>query len=87
MTKRNRILARDRHRCQVPGCSHRVEQIHHIIPRAQGGTDDDWNLLCLCAAHHQHGIHEERMNVSGKAPDELVWEFGLRRSWAQTAVP
>jgi len=27
------------------------------------------------------------MRVTGTAPDALVWEFGLRRSWAQTAVP
>jgi hypothetical protein len=27
------------------------------------------------------------MRVTGRAPDALVWEFGLRRSWAHTAVP
>ena len=34
-----------------------------------------------------YGIHEERMRVTGTAPDKLKWEFGLRRSWAATAVP
>jgi len=87
MTKRKRILIRDRHRCQVPGCSRPAAHLHHIEYRAHGGSNDESNLLCLCAAHHLFGIHDERMRVTGKAPDELVWEFGLRRGWTQTAVP
>ena len=87
MTKRMRIFGRDRHRCQVPGCSRAAAHVHPLEYRSQGGSDDDSNLLCLCAAHHLFGIHDERMRVTGTAPDELVWEFGLRRSWAATAVP
>ena len=87
MTKRNRILIRDRHRCQVPGCSRPAVHLHHIEYRAHGGNNDESNLISLCAAHHLFGIHEGRMRVTGKAPDELVWQFGLRRCWAQTAVP
>jgi hypothetical protein len=60
---------------------------HHIKSRSQGGRDDEWNLVSLCAAHHLHGIHGGRIRVTGRAPDELVWEFGLRRSYAATAVP
>ena len=86
-TARRRILARDRHRCQVPGCSRPAVHLHHIEFRAHGGSDDPANRISLCAAHHLFGIHEERMNVSGTAPDKLVWKFGVRRSWANTAVP
>ena len=86
-TARRRIFARDRHRCQVPGCSRPAVHLHHIEYRAHGGSDDPANLISLCAAHHLFGIHEGRMRVSGSAPDKLVWEFGLRRSWAHTAVP
>lgn len=82
-----RIFGRDRYRCQVPGCSRAAAHAHHIEHRSQGGSDDESNLLCLCAAHHLFGIHEERMRVTGTAPDKLIWEFGLRRSWAATAVP
>ena len=85
-TLQRRIRARDRHCCQVPGCSRRAVHAHHIIPRSQGGTDDDWNLVSLCAAHHLNGIHGGRIRVTGRAPDELVWEFELRRSSAATAV-
>ncbi len=84
---RRRILMRDRHRCQVPGCSRPAVHVHHIEFRAQGGDDDPSNLISLCAAHHLYGIHEELMRVTGTAPDRLVWEFGLRRSYAETAVP
>src|SRR5439155_24209322 len=69
------------------GCSRPAAHLHHIEYRAHGGSNDESNLLCLCAAHHLFGIHDERMRVTGKAPDELVWEFGLRRGWTQTAVP
>jgi hypothetical protein len=86
-TLQRRIRARDRHRCQVPGCSRPAAHAHHIKARSQGGSDDEWNLVSLCAAHHLHGIHGGRIRVTGRAPDGLVWEFGMRRSHAQTAVP
>lgn len=41
----------DPHPCEV--CSFaRAPSIAHIIPKAAGGPDDDWNLLHLCANHH-----------------------------------
>ena len=87
MTQRSRIFARDGHRCRVPGCSRPAVHQHHIEFSSQGGSNDDSNKLSLCAAHHLFGIHDGRMRVTGEAPDKLVWEFGLRRSWAETAVP
>jgi hypothetical protein len=85
--KRMRIFDRDRFRCQVRGCSRPAAHLHHIEFRSRGGSDDESNQLCVCAAHHLYGIHEERMRVTGTAPDKLNWEFGLRRSWAAPAVP
>ena len=79
-TLQRRIRARDRHFCQVPGCSRAAVHAHHIKPRSQGGSDDPSNLISLCAAHHLYGIHGGRMRVTGTAPDKLDWEFGLRRS-------
>src|SRR5438045_6495189 len=87
MTNRKRILIRDRHRCQVPGCSRPAVHLHHIEYRAHGGSNDESNLISLCAAHHLFGIHEERMRVIGKAPHELAWEFGLRRCRKQPSSP
>src|SRR6185369_2496574 len=51
-TKRDRIFARDGHRCLVQGCSRAAVQRHHIEFASQGGSDDDWNKISLCAAHH-----------------------------------
>jgi hypothetical protein len=86
-TLQQRIRIRDGHCCKVPGCSRPSVHAHHIIPKSQGGTDDDWNLVSLCASHHLNGIHGGRIRVTGRAPDALTWTFHLRRSSAQTAVP
>jgi 5-methylcytosine-specific restriction endonuclease McrA len=77
-TVQRRVLKRDKGFCQVPGCSRAAVHAHHIIPRAQGGSDDPSNLVSLCAAHHLHGIHGGYIRVTGKAPDQLRWELGLR---------
>jgi 5-methylcytosine-specific restriction endonuclease McrA len=54
------VLARDRHRCQGPGCGRtRFLEIHHKRPRAEGGTNDAANLVTLCAACHRWW-HERR---------------------------
>jgi len=51
---RRRVLARDQHQCQAPGCHHtRFLEIHHLIPRAQGGTHAEENLITLCSACHR----------------------------------
>jgi hypothetical protein len=84
-TLQRRIRARDRHFCQVPGCSRAAVHAHHIKPRSLGGSDAPSNLISLCAAHHLHGIHGGRMRVTGTAPDKLVWEFGLRRKYYAAA--
>jgi len=37
--------------CEICGFD-RAPSIAHIIPKAVGGSDDDWNLIHLCANHH-----------------------------------
>jgi hypothetical protein len=50
---RRAVLMRDA-RCRVPGCARRHGlEIHHLIPRSRGGTDDLTNLACVCPAHHR----------------------------------
>lgn len=50
------IFERDRFRCR--GCAKQAEDIHHIIFRSQGGTDDPLNLVALCRNCHEqaHGL-------------------------------
>lgn len=50
---RRLVFARARHQCQHQGCDHaRYLEIHHVIPRSQGGSNDPDNCICLCSAHH-----------------------------------
>lgn len=66
--RRKRILKRDNFRCQSstlltkgkPCCypdgfkrRSRELHVHHIIPRSEGGTDDDENLITLCHICHR----------------------------------
>ncbi len=77
------VLDRDHYRCQVPGCSRRSVEVHHIVFRSQGGTDDPQNLICLCAAHHRWGVHDGRLRVSGRVTDsrdELHFDLGVGSS-------
>ena len=65
---RRMVLARDRHRCQTPGCNHTQSlEVHHIVPRARGGGNDPGNLTILCSACHQliHVKPEARTALAG----------------------
>jgi len=76
-TLAQRILARDKGLCQVPGCSRAAAHAHHIEYRSMGGSDDPRNLVSLCAAHHLIGIHLGWIQVKGEAaPDGLIWRLG-----------
>jgi 5-methylcytosine-specific restriction endonuclease McrA len=57
---RRQIFARARNKCQSPGCNHtQFMEIHHIIPRSQGGSNDPDNCICLCSAcHARHHTHK-----------------------------
>ena len=72
-TPSHRVLERDGGRCQAPGCSRAAVHAHHVTPRAQGGGDDESNMISLCAAHHLRGIHGGYLRVSGCAPHGLRW--------------
>ncbi len=55
---RRAAAARDRH-CRYPGCRQPVMacQVHHIVPRSEGGPTKLTNLLNLCSFHHLIAIH------------------------------
>jgi hypothetical protein len=51
---RRAVLARDQHRCRVPGCRHATFlDIHHLVPRSEGGSNDPANTITICSAHHR----------------------------------
>ncbi len=48
---RRQVLKRDDYRCTVCGATEHLE-VHHIVARADGGTNDLENLVTLCMACH-----------------------------------
>ena len=77
-TRQKKVLARDAGFCQVPGCSRAAVHAHHVLYRSRGGTDEESNMVALCAAHHLHGVHRGWVRVRGQAPEGLTWELGVR---------
>jgi len=68
------VQNRDGNKCCVPACraSQHLE-IHHVVPRAEGGTHKPDNLTLLCDGHHR-ALHERKLTISGKAPAlEIRW--------------
>lgn len=71
---RRAVAIRDEFCCTYPGCtSKRFLEEHHVVPRAQGGTNAASSLTLLCDAHHT-ALHDAVIRISGRAPDALVFE-------------
>ena len=54
--QRLRTLVRDNFTCQEVGCTEnrfRHLTVHHLVGRADGGTDNLDNLLTVCRGHHE----------------------------------
>ena len=61
------VLARDRHRCAATGCrSTHFLEVHHVKPRAQGGSNRAENLITLCSRCHAFA-HEHAGAVASGA--------------------
>jgi hypothetical protein len=70
---RRLVHRRDHGRCTVPGCRHSAFlEIHHLVPRAQGGDHAPGRLTILCSGHHR-AVHAGRLRITGEAPDRLVF--------------
>ena len=62
---RRAVLARDRFRCQAPGCGNtRFLEVHHLAPRKLGGGNGKANLLTLCASCH--GFVHKKGSLAGR---------------------
>lgn len=71
---RQAVFDRDLWRCQFPGCTMRkLLDVHHIVFRSRGGSDDIWNLVCLCRVHHGL-VHRGICNVTGRVGVDLKFE-------------
>ena len=66
---RSLVLARDMGMCGIDGCPSRYRlQVHHIHPRAQGGSHHPDNLVALCWYHHHVAIHGMGMEIDPASP-------------------
>jgi RecQ family ATP-dependent DNA helicase len=70
------VLDRDKNRCCGCGeaCSRGEADVHHLVPRSHGGTDEPANLVTLCdgchAAHHP--------NLQAKLSRRFIERWALR---------
>ena len=65
---RRQILARDGG-CTVEGCHSRYRpEVHHIVERSCGGTDDATNLATVCWYHHHVVIHQRGFRFNPSSP-------------------
>tara|TARA_B100000085_G_C18129462_1_gene344626 strand:- start:26 stop:433 length:408 start_codon:yes stop_codon:yes gene_type:complete len=60
-------------KCAVCGTTKNLEH-HHIISKADGGTDDETNFLTLCSKHHAaiHGIELTRRRGGWGSPNRIL---------------
>jgi hypothetical protein len=77
-----RILLRDAFTCPNPECAarHLRMHVHHLKPRAQGGSDAWNNLAPLCPGCHLRLRHSGHLSLE-KRGEWLVFEFVDRQIW------
>ena len=66
---REHAICRDKYTCQCCGAKNTRLEVHHIVYRSQGGTDDLDNLITLCADCHKK-VHAGEVTIS-KKPKKL----------------
>jgi len=64
--------------CRWKGCFEEATEVDHIVPRAEGGTDDDENLQPLCKRHHSMKTVREDGGL-GKRKRSYVDPMGRKR--------
>lgn len=70
---RRRVLERDGHRCVLCGSDGNL-RVHHLRRVADGGSNDDKNLVTLCDDCHleHHRAEEEAREIEEDAEDMLL---------------
>src|SRR5438105_12513824 len=69
---RRLVWHRDFGKCKVPGCrATRNLEVHHIVPRAEGGGHELENLILLCNGHHD-SHHRGTLSIAGSASEPRI---------------
>jgi len=77
-SRREAVLNRDNYTCQCCGKKHVRLEVHHIIFRSMGGTDDERNLITLCEKCHKM-IHDGIL-VLTKKPKRTNLKYATQMS-------
>lgn len=77
-SRREAVLHRDSCTCQCCGKKHVRLEVHHIIFRSLGGTDDERNLITLCEKCHK-AVHDGILILT-KKPKELKLKYATQMS-------
>jgi hypothetical protein len=84
---RRAVLLRDRCRCRVPGCNRRrYVDVHHLLPRSEGGEHSRRNCITLCSTHHRR-LHEGKLLITGDADAEPVFQHAATQAVASFGEP
>jgi hypothetical protein len=84
---RRAVLLRDHCRCRVPGCSRRrYVDVHHLVPRSDGGEHSRRNCITLCSTHHRR-LHEGKLLIIGDADAEPVFQDAAKQVLASIDEP
>ena len=62
-------------KCRWPGCETRWGlEVHHLVPRSHGGSDEFTNLAAVCAMHHRRLVPHGTWVLAGNPnrPDGLT---------------
>lgn len=77
-SRREAVLHRDNYTCQCCGKKHVRLEVHHIIYRSKGGTDDEKNLIALCKKCHD-AVHAGILIIT-KMPKRLNLKYATHMS-------
>lgn len=73
---RHAILARDNYQCQNCGAKDSVLEVHHLVFRCEGGSDEPDNLITLCRRCHRD-YHNGKIELK---------DFGIKKNFGLAAA-
>lgn len=77
-SRREAVLNRDNYTCQCCGKKHVRLEVHHIIFRCMGGTDDERNLITLCEKCHK--LVHDGILILTKKPKRMKLKYATQMS-------
>jgi hypothetical protein len=84
---RRLVMRRDAGRCVVPGCAQGVfVDVHHVVPRSEGGDHNPDMLVVLCSAHHR-AVHRGQLVIEGRISTGLVFHHADGTTYGQVCQP